>query len=201
MESTAQDVSGVWWLTTPCGVCQDFHKLWLFPDGKPSRVSPSLLEKYGEWAKHTTTQSCKQFFKRKERSGNGAPCGAFAFTITKSDKDPYSVGDMLTAVRKVMGQKSCPVIKYAWYYEEKGRDQNGDPIHPHIHGLYETDTGGRIEAKHFKRAWPIWDERKPIGAGFRGGYHRPVKSDEGYAQYIKKDGGMSESKGMDEQTE
>lgn len=138
---------------------------------------------------------------KKVRVGNGAPSGAFAFTLTKSDKDPLTVGDMLTAVRKIMRQKSCPVVKYAWYYEEKGRDENGDPIHPHIHGMYETESGGRIESKHWKRAWDIWDPSKPMGKGFRGGYHRPVKSDEAYSDYIKKDGGMSESYGMDEETE
>ena len=137
---------------------------------------------------------------KKKKVGNGAPSGAFAFTLTKSDKDPLTVGDMLAAVRKVMSQKSCPVVKYAWYYEEKGRDDNGDPIHPHIHGMYETDSGGVIEKKHWVRAWNIWDPSKPMGAGFRGGYHRPVRSDEGYANYIKKDGGMSESYGL-EQTE
>lgn len=135
---------------------------------------------------------------RKTKVGNGAPTGAFAFTITKSPKDPYTVGDMLAAVRKVMHQKSCPVIKYAWYYEEKGRDENGDPIHPHIHGMYQTATSGVIEKKHWKRAWPIWDPSKPCGAGFRGGYHRPVRSDECYRNYISKDGGMSESAGLEE---
>lgn len=139
---------------------------------------------------------------KRRKAGNGAPSGAFAFTITKSPKDPYSVGDMLTAVRKLMSQKSNPVVKYAWYYEEKGRDENNDPIHPHIHGMYETSTGGRIETKHFKRAWPIWDPTKPLGAGFRGGYHRPVRSDEGYNNYISKDGMMNESFGLeDDQTE
>ena len=133
--------------------------------------------------------------KKKTHEGNGKPQGEFAFTLTKSDKDPITVGDMLTAVRKIMTQKSCPVIKYAWYYEEKGRDGNGDPIHPHIHGIYETEGGGRIEAKHFKRAWPVWDEKKPMGQGFRGGYHRPVKHNESYKDYIEKDGGMSESHG------
>jgi len=104
---------------------------------------------------------------------------------------------MLTAVRKIMSQKSCPVVKYAWYYEEKGRDENGDPIHPHIHGMYETASGGRIESKHFKRAWPIWDPSKPLGAGFHGGYHDHVKNDQKYGDYIKKDGGLSESAGLE----
>lgn len=138
--------------------------------------------------------------KPKHHIGNGKPQGAFAFTLTKSPKDPLTVGDMLSAVRKVMSQKSCPVKRYAWYYEDKGRDEHGDAIHPHIHGMYETDTGQQIEAKHWKRAWDIWNPKKPLGAGFVGGYHRPVRSEEAYSDYIKKDGGMSESKGVVEQT-
>lgn len=130
--------------------------------------------------------------KKRHHEGNGTYSGPFAFTLTKSPTDAYTVGDMLTAVRKLMKQKSCPVKKYAWYYEEKGRDENGDPIHPHIHGMYETETGGRIETKHFKRAWPIWDPSRPLGAGFRGGYHRPIRAGEAYDDYISKDGGMSE---------
>lgn len=144
-----------------------------------------------KWIEHS------KIHNKKSHKGNGAHLGAFAFTFTKSDTDALSVSDMLTAVRKVMNQKSNPVTKYAWYYEEKGRSDSGDPIHPHIHGMYETTTGGRIEAKHWKRAWSIWDEKKPMGAGFRGGYHRPVKQDEKYSEYIKKDGGMSESAGQE----
>lgn len=156
---------------------------------------PYRLEEFDRWFNHIKVHN------KKQKTGNGAPSGAFAFTLTKSDKDPLTVGDMLAAVRKIMSQKSCPVVKYAWYYEDKGRDENGDPIHPHIHGMYETESGGVIEKKHWKRAWSIWDPSKPIGAGFRGGYHRPVKSEEKYTDYMKKDGGMSESRGMDEQTE
>ena len=142
------------------------------------------------WIEHSKKHN------RKSHIGNGAPQGAFAFTITKSPKDDKTVGDMLVAVRKVMTQKSNPVIKYAWYYEDKGRDDNGDPIHPHIHGMYETETGGRIERKHWNRAWSLWNEKVPMGAGFKGGYHRPVKHEEKYEEYIKKDGGMSESNGL-----
>jgi len=133
--------------------------------------------------------------KPKHHTGNGTYRGAFAFTITKGPNDALTVGDMLKAARKLMAQTSCPVVKYAWFYEDKGRDANGDPIHPHIHGMYETVTGGRIEAKHFKRAWSIWDEspKARLGSGFRGGYHAAVKSEESYKDYIKKDGGMGES--------
>ena len=139
------------------------------------------------------SKMCRVYNPNRKREGNGAPKGAWAFTLTKSPKDPLSVGDMLIAVRKIMTQKSCPVARYAWYYEDKGRDENGDAIHPHIHGMYETETLGRIEKKHWKRAWSIWNEDTRIGAGHIGGYHRPVKHDEAYDDYIKKDGGMSET--------
>lgn len=126
----------------------------------------------------------------KSHTGNGAYQGIFAFTLTKSDSDELSEEDMIKAVRKIMSQKSCPVKQYAWYLEY------GDPEtkqHPHIHGLYETETGGRVEAKHFKRAWPIWNEKCKLGKGFRGGYHRPVRNNEAYSDYIRKDGGLNES--------
>lgn len=151
---------------------------------------------FDEWKRHQKTTACSMRIINRTHKGNGAPSGAFAFTITKSPTDPISISDMLTAVRKVMGQKSCKVKKYAWYYEDKGKDEEGNPIHPHIHGMYETETSGRIEAKHWKRAYAIWDEKQRCGAGHRGGYHRPVKDDESYMDYIAKDGGMSESYGL-----
>lgn len=172
------DVSGI-----DCEFCREW---W---DEVMNKHNRAYEERNMErWFKHLASI-------KKKHVGNGKPSGAFAFTLTKSPKDSLTVSDMLAAVRKVMRQKSCPVKKYAWYYEEKGRDENGDPIHPHIHGMYETESGGRIEQKHFKRAWPIWSEDpdNKMGAGFRGGYHRPVKDNEAYTDYIKKDGGMSES--------
>lgn len=179
-----------------CGVCHAF--IQRARDNVFS--SPYDVDKaYDEWSRHCRSPACKKYGKSRTHVGNGKYQGSWAFTITKSPKDPYSVGDMLTAVRKVMCQKSCPVKRYAWYYEDKGKDDFGDPIHPHIHGIYETDSGGRIERKHFKRAWPIWDENKPMGAGFQGGYHRPVKAEEGYKDYIKKDKGMHEAKGIEDE--
>lgn len=94
---------------------------------------------------------------------------------------------------KVMGQKSCPLKAFAWYLEY------GEPAtktHPHIHGMYETESGGRIERKHFKRAWAIWDETIRMGAGFRGGYHRPVRHNEHYSDYIQKQNGTGDSFGV-----
>lgn len=152
------------------------------------------LNNQKEWLKHLE----KMHGPSRTHTGNNAPKGAFAFTITKSDKDALTTADMIKAMNKIFKQnKSVSVIKYAWYLEYKGNDGNGLPTHPHIHGMYETATGGRIEAKHFKRAWPIWDEKTKLGAGFRGGYHRPVKSEESYKEYIAKDGGIGDSNGQE----
>jgi len=129
--------------------------------------------------------------RNKTHSGNGSHTGAWAFTLTKSPTDDLTEEDMVKAVRKLMAQKSCPVEKYAWYLEHKD-----DNTHPHIHGMYQTSTGGKIETKHFKRAWPIWDPSIRMGAGFRGGYSRPVRSDEKYSAYIAKDGGLGDSSGL-----
>jgi len=125
--------------------------------------------------------------------GNGTYKGPFAFTITMSPTWGKTVLEMVNAANKVMSQQSNKVKRFAWYYEDKGRDEGGNPIHPHIHGMYETETGGRIEAKHWKRAWSYWDERNKVGKGFVGGYHRPIHHGEEYSAYIKKDGGMSAS--------
>ena len=127
---------------------------------------------------------------KKSHTGNGAYQGKFAFTLTKSTSDELSEEDMIKAVRKIMNQKSCPVKEYAWYLEYADSELGK---HPHIHGMYETESGGRIEAKHFKRAWKIWDEKYKLGKGFRGGYHRPVRDGEAYSDYIRKDGGLNES--------
>lgn len=127
--------------------------------------------------------------KGEQRSGNGAPKGAFAFTLTKSPADDLTEQDMIDAVRKIMKQKSCPVRRYAWYLEYGDKENK---THPHIHGMYETESGGVIEKKHWTRAWKIWDPTTRLGAGFRGGYHRPVRSEENYSDYIKKDMGLCE---------
>jgi len=163
---------------TCCQGCDDVAELWAqnyhatFPEYQ-------RMHKAHAKACHPNTNT---------HSGNGTHKGAWAFTLTKSPTDDLSEEDMVKAVRKLMAQQSCPVEKYAWYLEHKDED-----THPHIHGMYQTSTGGKIEAKHFKRAWPIWDPSVRMGAGFRGGYHRPVRSDEKYSAYIAKDGGVGDS--------
>jgi len=131
---------------------------------------------------------------KQTHQGNGVYQGQFAFTLTKAPDDQLTEFDMIKAVRKVMSQQSCPVKKYAWYLEYGDEELKQ---HPHIHGMYETETGGMIETKHWKRAWSIWNPKVKLGRGFRGGYHRPVRSEEGYSDYIKKDAGKNESFGLE----
>lgn len=121
---------------------------------------------------------------------NGKYKGPFAFTLTMSPTDGLSVDDMVSACKKVMSQRSQPVKKFAWYLEYKDEETKA---HPHIHGMYETEDSTRIQRRTWNRAWKIWNEEIRLGQGFRGGYHRPVRSDEAYNDYIRKQGGIGES--------
>lgn len=119
--------------------------------------------------------------KSTTHKGNGAHNGIWAGTLTMSPSDDKSEEDMIIAIKKIMRQKSCPVKRYVWYLEHTEAGT------PHVHFMYETESGGRIERKHFKRLWSLWDENTKCGAGFRGGYHRPCHSETEYLAYVKKD--------------
>lgn len=58
---------------------------------------------------------------------------------------------------------------------------------PHVHAWYKLDGGRRITTKSFKRAYPIWDEKRKLGNGHVGGHHAPVKRTSDFAGYIEKD--------------
>jgi len=170
-----------------CNECADAHaRAWHTGIDSFMKIS-DFIERWHE-QKHT-----------KHHEGNGVVKSPWAFTLTKSPTDKLTVADMIAAARKIMRQKSCPVKKYAWYLEYKGVDAEGLPAHPHIHGIYETEAGYKIEEKHFARAWPIWREKNSkgevimLGDGFRGGYHRAVHDTAAYSDYIAKDGGIGES--------
>jgi len=127
---------------------------------------------------------------REKKTANGKYNGPFAFTLTMSPADNLSIDDMMLACKKIMDQQSQPVKKFAWYLEYKDPETKQ---HPHIHGMYETPNGRRIEKKHWVRSWKIWDENIPLGSGFRGGYHRAVRHDDAYDKYIAKQDGIGES--------
>lgn len=119
--------------------------------------------------------------KAKHHTGNGKPKGIFAGTLTMSPTDPYNEKDMIVAVRKLMRQKTNSVKRYAWYLEYT---DNGTP---HIHFIYETESGGQIIEQTFKRSWPIWDSKIQCGRGHRGGYHKHCAEEEAYLKYIGKE--------------
>lgn len=172
-----------------CSICcPDCKTIWSYYGLLPH--TPTNFERlYDHLRKqHGVRWECDE---KKTHTGNGTYKGAWAFTITASPADNRSADDMIKAVKKVLSQKSIPVIKFAWYLEYKE-----GKTHPHIHGMYETAKGGRIESKHFKRAWDLWDESVHLGLGHRGGYHRPVRSDENYASYISKDNGANDNYGI-----
>lgn len=126
-------------------------------------------------------QTCPGW-KKPHHVGNGKPKGIFAGTLTYSpNSDNKNENDMVTAIKKIMRQKTCPIKRYAWYleYTEKGT--------PHIHFIYETEKGGRITSQTFKRQWDIWDESVHCGNGHRGGYHKHVADENAYMDYIAKD--------------
>lgn len=128
--------------------------------------------------------------KPGSHEGNGKPKGLFAFTLTFSPTDGKNIEDLKHAAEMILNQKTCPVKRYAWYLETKDNGQ-----HPHIHGIYETDSGGQIYTKVFKRYWSIWDPKTKLGAGFRGGYHKSVDFSVAYGEYLSKDGGEHRMKG------
>lgn len=121
-------------------------------------------------------------------TGNGKPKGVFAGTLTMSPKWETNEEELVAAIKKIMRQKTCPVKRYVWYLE-----YTEDNV-PHIHFIYETDTGGRITQQTFKRQWKYWDESTPVGRGHVGGYHKHCSKEDDYLVYIAKHNGRHENK-------
>lgn len=172
-----------------CDACYKFEtkdrRIYLMSD-LPPMVKDRMFRKMTDvWM-----SSCLMFPKKPRKSGNGKPKGLFAGTLTVAPTDPYNENDMVNAVNKLFTQKTSPVNKYAWYLEYTERNL------PHIHFIYETQSGGAILPKVFKRVWPIWDPLQKMGSGHRGGYHAPVADPEGYLKYIGKDQGRHGSFGF-----
>lgn len=167
------------WHALHCVPCQRYRQMLM--------AVPFDSYKFDAWYKNCedilSRSTCTLHGGKKvsTHKGNGRHKGLWAGTLTMSPADNKSKDDMITAIKKLMRQKSCPVKRYVWYLEhtEKGT--------PHVHFMYETESGGRIERKHFKRLWSLWDEDTKCGAGFRGGYHRECHSETEYLAYVKKD--------------
>lgn len=137
------------------------------------------------WQKH-----CPAWIARLGKNLGGRPHhkGLHAGTLTQQPDAETTEDDMVIAMKKIFSQKTCPVKRYAWYVEYT---QNGTP---HIHFIYEAESGGRIHAKVFMRYWKLWNEARRQGSGFQGGFHKEVASEVAYLEYISKDSGRSENK-------
>lgn len=154
---------------------------------QPVMVRYSTFKKLmAEWKKR-----CVSMPKQPRKVGNGKHKGQFVGTLTMTPTDPYNEEDMIKAIKGIMSQKTCPVKRYSWYLEYTKQEL------PHLHFIYETETGGKILPKVFRRYWKIWDEDDPKGNGFRGGYHAPAANTEKYLEYISKDKGRHMTVGFD----
>jgi len=118
------------------------------------------------------------------KNKNGKPYGIFAGTLTLSDTDELTEGDMIKAIKKVMNYIPSNVKRYAWYKEYTAKGL------PHVHFIYETRNQGRIKQQLFERAWILWNEKIQVGNGHRGGYHALCSDPNAYLKYIKKDASL-----------
>jgi len=126
--------------------------------------------------------------KIPHHEGNGKHKGLFAGTITLSPTWGLNEEDMVQAIKKIFSQQTCPVKRYIWYLEFTKANQ------PHIHFIYETESGGRIHQKVFERYWKKWNEEIEVGKGHRGGYHESCHDELKYKEYIEKDKGRHVNK-------
>lgn len=149
--------------------------------GRDTKMSPSDFERIYKMI-FKAYRACPIHGLKNEHKGNGKPKGVWAGTLTISTDDDITQEDMIVSIKKIFTQKTCPVKRYIWYLEYTAKNV------PHIHFIYECETGGRIHQKVFKRYHKIWDESTKIGKGFRGGYHRLCESELAYKEYIAKDG-------------
>lgn len=130
------------------------------------------------WAKADTKLFAEHI---DEHAAATKPKKRFAFTLTTNGNDrAKDQRELCYAVHKLFLQKTCPIEEGgAWLeYTEQGR--------PHIHGWYQTETGGRVYAKVFARAWPLWKEKRGQ-TKFGGGFHEEMKS-ERYLNYASAEG-------------
>lgn len=112
--------------------------------------------------------------------------GDWEFTLTYS---PDTHGWMADEAEAHMRQAIERLTRYyagelVEFHAVGERTQRGAP---HVHGWYRLTTGGRITSKNFKRAYPIWNERRKLGRGHEGGHHAPIKRTSDFAGYIEKD--------------
>lgn len=114
------------------------------------------------------------------------PDTQYAFTLTQPpDYKPAKPIEELARLIMTSGLTSTPAERASQWAFVKEYTEAGVP---HIHGVYKTRSGRRIEQKYFKRFWKIWDEKVPLGQGHKGGYHAKARNNQCYAAYMEKEG-------------
>lgn len=135
----------------PDNGCPECFKLWR-SFGEPKDITQHLYEHIGK-SKHQ-----------------------FAFTFTTNLDTKLEIQkEMCESAYRLFSQKSNSVNFGEVYLEYTEAER------PHLHGWYQTDDGGRIFAKTFKRCWRYWGE-KERKTQFPGGYHELMKSNR-YKEY------------------
>lgn len=121
------------------------------------------------------------------------PDTEYAFTLTMPPTyTPKKPIDEAARLILTNGLTSKPYEKISeWAYVLEHTEQGT----PHIHGVYKTPSGRRIEQKYFKRYWDLWDEKVVLGSGHKGGYHQKVRHGESLHAYMEKEGVVCKSSG------
>ena len=161
------DESNVW----PCG-CEVVDRFAPVDLGKPNM---------GLTFKSRCNEHAPKVDSRKADAST-----AYAFTLTMPpDYEPKKPIEEVARLICEHGMTSKPYAKaIQWAYVVEHTEAGT----PHVHGMYKTESGRRIEQKYFKRYWPLWDEKIKLGHGHKGGYHQKARHTESYDAYIQKEG-------------
>jgi len=146
-----------------------------------------------EWVEHKDCPHCTLTQRMLTWASDGKadlrkadPDTEYAFTLTMPpDYTPKKPIEEVARLILSHGLTSKPYEKpNKWAYVLEHTDKGT----PHIHGVYKTPSGRRIEQKYFKRYWDLWDEKVKLGAGHKGGYHCKARHNQSYQAYMEKEG-------------
>lgn len=135
----------------------------------------------GRWTGDLVRESAK-ILEHCKKHHKDKPKRKYAFTFTTGEDTKLEIQkEMCEAAYKLYTQKSKEIARGEVYLEYTENNR------PHLHGWYETEDGGRVYSKIFKRIWPTWGEGKSNRADFIGGYHKEMASEQ-YKKYASDEG-------------
>lgn len=174
-------------MTDTCRTCIEFRE-WNDSDMKVIRSGESamnhmekeVIPRSKAWVEH-----CRIAHQHK-------PKKRYAFTFTTNQDTKLEIQkEMCESAYKLFTQKTIPIAKGEVYLEYT------EAHRPHLHGWYETEDGGRVFAKIFRRVWSPWGEKDRMKR-FPGGYHEEMKGDR-YIGYASSEGRLILSKEENEE--